>query len=173
MTNPTNPTNPTSPTTTTPAATVKASAIVPCLWFDHQAEEAARFYTSLFARSGVDRVARVDGKVLTVSFHLEGVAFTALNGGPRFPFTEAISLQVMCDGQAEVDRLWAALTEGGSESRCGWLKDRYGLSWQILPDVLPALMSDPDPEKVARVVQALMPMSKLELATLERAYRGE
>jgi predicted 3-demethylubiquinone-9 3-methyltransferase (glyoxalase superfamily) len=150
----------------------KPSSIAPCLWFEHQAEEAALFYTSLFARSGVDRVARVDGRVLTVSFHLEGVAFTALNGA-RAPFTEAISMQVLCDGQAEVDRLWAALTEGGSESRCGWLKDRYGLSWQIVPDALPALMSDPDPARVARVVQAFMPMAKLELEPLLRAHRGE
>lgn len=160
------------------------SRIVPCLWFDSSAEEAAAFYVGLFPGSGIDAVARygsegfehhgkAPGTAMTVAFHLGAHAFTALNGGPRFTFSEAVSFQVMCDDQAEIDRLWSGLTQGGGEeSRCGWLKDRFGLSWQIVPRSLPGMMTDPDPARVARVMQALLPMGKLDLATLERAHRG-
>jgi predicted 3-demethylubiquinone-9 3-methyltransferase (glyoxalase superfamily) len=160
------------------------SKIMPCLWFDSQAEEAASHYVSIFARSGIDGIVRYgkegfehhrrpEGSVMTVAFHLEGQSFTALNGGPLFKFSEAISLQVLCDDQEEIDRLWSRLSEGGSEGRCGWLKDKFGLSWQIVPSVIPTMMLDADSAKVARVTRAFMPMAKLDIATIERAYRGE
>ncbi|MFJ1708059.1 VOC family protein [Kitasatospora sp. NPDC088346] len=148
------------------------------LWFDHQAEEAARFYTSLFADSRIVEVQRYGdvgpgkaGSVMTVVFELGGQRYVALNGGPLFPFTEAISLQVNCDDQAEVDRLWAALTEGGGqESDCGWLKDRYGLSWQITPRRLMELLGDPDRAGAQRAMQAMLRMRKIDIRTLEDAY---
>jgi predicted 3-demethylubiquinone-9 3-methyltransferase (glyoxalase superfamily) len=145
-----------------------------CLWYDSDAEEAARFYTSLLENSRIRAIGRQpDGRVLVVDFELDGVPFQALNGGPVYQLNEACSISVSCDDQAEIDRLWAALLAGGGEeSRCGWLKDRFGLSWQIVPRALATMMTDPDPARVARVVEAFMPMIKLDLAVLEAAYRG-
>jgi predicted 3-demethylubiquinone-9 3-methyltransferase (glyoxalase superfamily) len=141
------------------------------LWFDSQAEEAARFYASVFKDSHLDGATPgPDGKVLMVEFRLAGVPFMALNGGPHFTFNEAISLYVDCNDQAEVDALWEKLSEGGGQGRCGWLKDRYGLSWQIVPSVLGKLMSDP--ERGPRVMQALMQMDKLDIQKLQDAYDG-
>ncbi len=154
--------------------------VTPCLWFDGQAEEAATFYTSLLPDSRVDRVVRSPadtpsgsaGTVLLVEFTLAGNRFTGLNGGPQFPFTEAISLQIDCEDQAEADRLWDALCEGGTPSRCGWLKDRYGLSWQIVPTRLTELLADPDPDRARRAMEAMLPMSRLDIAAIERAADG-
>ncbi len=152
--------------------------ITPFLWFDTQAEAAANFYTSVFANSKVTNVQRYGdagpapaGTVMTVQFVLDGVEFTALNGGPIYAsFTEAISLQVDCQGQAEVDDLWAKLTaDGGEESQCGWLKDKYGLSWQIVPRELLDLIGDPDPGRANRAMQAMMPMSKIEIKAIQDA----
>jgi predicted 3-demethylubiquinone-9 3-methyltransferase (glyoxalase superfamily) len=158
--------------------------ITPYLWFDHQAEEAAEFYVSVFSnRSGADagasKVLSVSrsgeggpgpaGSAMTVSFQLDGHAFVALNGGPEFAFTEAVSFLVDCGTQDEVDYFWDALTEGGEESQCGWLKDRYGLSWQIIPSRLMELIGDPDPGRSQRAVQAMLQMRKIDVATLERA----
>jgi len=150
------------------------------LWFDKDAEEAAKFYTSIFKNSRITAVARYGdagpgpkGSAMTVAFELEGQEFLALNGGPQFKFTEAISLLVTCDSQQEIDELWSTLTAGGQESQCGWLKDRYGLSWQIVPSALPQLLQDPDPAKSARVMQAMLQMKKMDLARLERAHRGQ
>ncbi|MFD9123418.1 VOC family protein [Kitasatospora sp. NPDC059571] len=147
------------------------------LWFDDQAEEAARFYTSLFPDSRITEIQRYGeagpgaaGSVMTVAFELAGQQYVALNGGPLFPFSEAISLQVGCDDQAEVDRLWAALTEGGQESDCGWLKDRYGLSWQITPRRLIELLGDPDPVRAQRVMRAMLRMRKIDIQVLEDAH---
>lgn len=153
------------------------------LWFDNQAEEAARFYTSLFDDSSILEVHRrgegapvpggEQGEVFLVRFQLAGQTYLALNGGPQFPFTEAISLYVDCADQAEVDRLWTALTaDGGQESQCGWLKDKFGLSWQIVPTVLGELMSDPDPERSGRVTKAMLGMRKLDVQGLRDAYDG-
>lgn len=158
----------------------KMSKITPCLWFDSRAEEAAEHYVSIFDHSGIDTISRYckagfehhgrpEGSVMTVQFHLEDQPFMALNGGPLFQFSEAISFQVGCETQAEIDRLWSRLTEGGAEGRCGWLKDKFGLSWQIVPTALFRLMSVP--AKAAAVTRAFMPMTKLDIATLERAYR--
>lgn len=153
--------------------------IRPCLWFDHEAEEAAHFYISLFPGSRILEMSHYGetgpgkpGSVLTVSFELAGTQMLGLNGGPHFKFTEAISLVVDCADQAEVDRLWDALGAGGGYSRCGWLKDRYGLSWQIVPAQLPALLSGPNAEGRKRAMEALMQMSKLDIAVLEKAYAG-
>ena len=157
--------------------------ISPCLWFDRQAEEAARFYVSIFPNSRVEAVTRYgkegfeihgqpEGLVMTVAFRLAGHAFTALNGGPHFTFNEAISLQVACETQEEVDHFWSKLSEGGEEGPCGWLKDRFGLSWQIVPSVLPAMLRDRDAEKTQRVTKAFLQMKKLDIAALERAYEG-
>lgn len=151
--------------------------ITPFLWFDDQAEEAANFYVSLFKNSKIKDVSRYGeagpgpkGKVMVVRFELDGVEFTALNGGPHFKFNEAISLMVNCETQAEVDALWEKLSAGGKTDRCGWLKDRYGLSWQIVPTVLGKLMSDPDREKSGRVMKAMLQMNKLDIRLLEEAY---
>lgn len=151
--------------------------IIPCLWFDNQAEEAASFYVSLFRNSGISSVSRFGegapgpaGSVMTVNFQIDGQELIALNGGPHFNFTEAISLFVNCETQEEVDELWAKLTEGGEEGQCGWLKDRYGLSWQIVPTALGQMLGDPDPEKSQRVMQAMLQMQKLDIAGLRRAY---
>ncbi|HWN22619.1 MAG TPA: VOC family protein [Gaiellaceae bacterium] len=150
--------------------------ITPCLWFDTEGEEAATFYTSVFPNSKIVDVARygsagprTEGTVMTVSFELDGQTFTALNGGPDFTFNEALSLEVSCRDQEEVDRLWNALSEGGEEGPCGWLKDRYGVSWQIIPEVLPELLADPDREKSQRVMAAMLKMGKIEIDALERA----
>jgi predicted 3-demethylubiquinone-9 3-methyltransferase (glyoxalase superfamily) len=146
--------------------------IRPYLWFDTQAEEASEFYVSLFDDSRIEQVMR-SGPVTVVTFRLAGVGFLALDGGPQFRFTEAISMYVDADTQEEIDRLWVALTEdGGEESMCGWLKDRYGLSWQIVPPVLAELLADPDQEKAGRVVQAMLQMRKIDIAQLEDAARG-
>src|SRR4051794_26808412 len=150
------------------------------LWFDNQAEEAAALYTSLFPNSRITDVSRygdagpgAPGSVMTVTFELAGQQFTALNGGPRFPFTEAISLSVDCASQEEVDELWDKLTaDGGEESQCGWLKDRYGLSWQIVPRRLSELLTDPDPARANRAMQAMLGMRKLDVKALEDAANG-
>lgn len=145
-----------------------AQKITTFLWFDGQAEEAARFYAETFPNSKL-----VSVSPMVVVFELEGQRFMGLNGGPQFKFNEAISLFVDCENQAEVDRLWdRLLSGGGSPSQCGWLKDKFGLSWQIVPKALMQLMSDPDPEKAGRVMQAMLKMSKIVVADLERAHRG-
>ncbi|HVO61728.1 MAG TPA: VOC family protein [Terriglobales bacterium] len=150
--------------------------ITPFLWFDRQAEEAAKFYVSIFRNSRIGKVSRYGdagpgpkGSVMVISFELEGQEFTALNGGPQFKFTPAISLMVHCDTQQQVDEFWEKLSEGGRKDRCGWLQDKYGLSWQIVPTALPRLMSTPDREKANRVMQAMLKMDKLDIAALERA----
>jgi predicted 3-demethylubiquinone-9 3-methyltransferase (glyoxalase superfamily) len=150
--------------------------IAPCLWFDTEGEEAARFYTSVFPNSRIVDVAhygaagpRPEGTVMAVSFELDGQKFVALNGGPQFTFDEAISFQVSCETQAEVDGFWSTLSAGGEEGPCGWLKDKYGLSWQIVPTALIELLGDPDREKSQRVMGAMMKMKKIEIDVLERA----
>ncbi|HKI06687.1 MAG TPA: VOC family protein [Thermoanaerobaculia bacterium] len=150
------------------------------LWFDNNAEEAMNLYTSIFKNSKILNVVRYGeagpgpkGTVMNGVFELEGQQFMALNGGPHFKFTEAISLFVSCESQEEVDELWEKLTaDGGAPSQCGWLKDKFGLSWQIIPTTLMELMSDPDPEKSKRVMQAMLQMSKIDVAALKRAYDG-
>jgi predicted 3-demethylubiquinone-9 3-methyltransferase (glyoxalase superfamily) len=162
-----------------------ASKIVPCLWFDSQGEEAARFYTELFPKSRITHIARYPeagkevhgrqpGSVLTVSFELAGQPFTALNGGPHFKFNEAVSLQIMCEDQKEVDHYWGALTAGGpvEAQQCGWVKDRYGLSWQIIPKAFLEMMASKDAAAVERAFAAMMNMKKLDLPTLQRAFNG-
>jgi predicted 3-demethylubiquinone-9 3-methyltransferase (glyoxalase superfamily) len=153
--------------------------ITPFLWFDTQAEEAARFYVSIFNNSRIVKTVRYGeagpgpaGSVMTVAFELNGVPFTALNGGPLFDFSEAVSFVVNCQSQAEVDSLWQKLSAGGQPGRCGWLKDKYGLSWQVVPTVLPALLSDPDAARAQRTMQAMLKMDKLDIAALERAHSG-
>jgi predicted 3-demethylubiquinone-9 3-methyltransferase (glyoxalase superfamily) len=150
--------------------------ITPFLWFDTEGEEAAKFYTSVFPNSKIVDVARYgsagprpEGTVMTVSFELDGQKFVALNGGPEFTFNEAISFEVSCKDQKEVDDFWRKLSEGGEEGPCGWLKDRYGVSWQIVPTVLVELLAGPDREKSQRVMQAMLKMKKIEVAELERA----
>ena len=150
-----------------------------CLWFDHEAEEAAALYVSLIPNSRILEISRYGeagpgkpGSVLTVSFDLGGVQYVALNGGPIFKFTEAISLSVDCADQEEVDRLWEKLGAGGVYSHCGWLKDRYGLSWQIIPTSLPQLVGGPDKAGAKRAMEAMLQMGKLDIAVLEAAYRG-
>jgi predicted 3-demethylubiquinone-9 3-methyltransferase (glyoxalase superfamily) len=151
--------------------------ITPFLWFNDQAEEAMNFYTAIFKNSRIVSVSRYgeggpgpQGSVMTATFELDGQEFMALNGGPLFSFTEAISFFVNCETQAEVDALWAKLTEGGEESQCGWLKDKFGLSWQIVPSVLGELLNDPDPEKAQRVMHAMLQMKKIDIAGLRAAY---
>ena len=158
--------------------------IAPCLWFDTEAEEAAKFYVSIFKNSKITTVARFPdegkeihgkdaGSVMTVAFELAGQSFVALNGGPQFKFDEAISFQVYCENQDEVDCFWSRLTEGGEEGPCGWLKDRYGLSWQVVPVALLEMMLDRDASKSARVMKAFMQMKKFDIEALKRAYEGE
>jgi predicted 3-demethylubiquinone-9 3-methyltransferase (glyoxalase superfamily) len=147
--------------------------ITPFLWYDNNAEEAANFYASIFKGAQVLNVNRVDGKVLTVNFEIAGQRFMALNGGPLFPFTEAFSIFVSCDTQEEVDEYWNKLLAGGTASRCGWLKDRYGLSWQIIPKALMELMGDPDLKKSNAVFQAMMKMDKIIIADLKKAHEGK
>ena len=153
--------------------------ITPFLWFDDQAEEAMNFYVSVFKNSKVGNVTRYGdagpgpkGSVMTASFELEGQQFTALNGGPRFKFTEAVSFVVSCETQDEVDELWERLSEGGQTQQCGWLKDKFGLSWQIVPIALMELMSDPDPRRSRRVMEAMLQMTKIDIAKLRQAYEG-
>jgi predicted 3-demethylubiquinone-9 3-methyltransferase (glyoxalase superfamily) len=144
--------------------------ITSCLWFDGQAEEAARFYTGIFKNSRIKKVGHAQGKVLTVQFTLEGQEFLALNGGPLYKFTPAISLIVNCKTQKEVDRMWDKLSAGGREVKCGWVTDKFGVSWQVVPTVLGKLMSDPDPARSGRVMQALLQMEKLDIKALKKAY---
>ena len=148
--------------------------IVTCLWMDNWIEDAVNLYVSLFKNSKITNVAHYgDGRVLTINFELEGQRYMALNGGPNFPFTEAVSLFVNCVDQAEVDRYWNALTaNGGKESQCGWLKDRFGLSWQIIPDALPRLLGGPDKAGAQRAMQAMLQMQRISVAGLEKAYAG-
>jgi predicted 3-demethylubiquinone-9 3-methyltransferase (glyoxalase superfamily) len=154
--------------------------ITPYLWFDHQAEEAANFYCSIFPNSEITSVTRngeggpgAPGSAMSLTFVLDGQAFIALNGGPHFQFNEAVSFFVPCETQAEVDRLWNALTaDGGEESMCGWLKDKYGLSWQIVPNALMELMQDEDAAKAQRVMQAMLQMRKIDIQALQEAYAG-
>ncbi len=150
--------------------------LTPCLWFDTEGEEAATFYTSVFPNSRIVHVARYgsagprpEGTVMTVSFELDGQKFLALNGGSEFTFNEAISFQVSCENQEEVDAFWSGLSEGGEEGRCGWLKDKFGVSWQIVPTALPRLLGGPDGEASQRVMQAMLKMKKIEIDALERA----
>jgi predicted 3-demethylubiquinone-9 3-methyltransferase (glyoxalase superfamily) len=151
-----------------------------CLWFDGQAEEAADYYTSIFKNSKLGKVGRyteagprTPGSVLAVEFELNGQKFVALNGGPEFKFNEAISFQIFCADQDELDYYWNKLTEAGEEVACGWLKDKYGVSWQIIPTGLIELISDPDPEKAKRATEAMLAMTKLDLAAVQRAHAGE
>ena len=147
--------------------------VTPFLWFDDNAEEAMQFYTSILPSSRIVSSRRgPDGKFFTGTFELDGQEFMALNGGPHFKFTEAISLFVRCATQDEVDDLWRKLSDGGEESQCGWLKDRYGLSWQIIPNALEELLGDPDPEKAGRVMQAMLQMGKIDIEKLKEAYEG-
>jgi predicted 3-demethylubiquinone-9 3-methyltransferase (glyoxalase superfamily) len=164
---------------------MRSIQITPCLWFDDQAEEAARFYTGIFRNSKMTNVSRYGeagheihgrpaGSVMTVAFELNGQAFTALNGGPVFKFNEAISLQVPCDTQEEVDYYWNMLSEGGDKQaqQCGWLKDKYGVSWQVFPEILVEMMNDADKKKSGRVMEAMLRMKKIDIGELQRAYAG-
>jgi predicted 3-demethylubiquinone-9 3-methyltransferase (glyoxalase superfamily) len=153
--------------------------ITPFLWFDTQAEEAARFYTSVFKNSKIKTITYYGdagpgpkGSVLTVAFELDGNDFVALNGGPAFKFCEAVSMEIECKNQDEVDYYWERLSAGGEKVECGWLKDRYGLSWQVTPKVLPEMLADKDPQKADRVMSAMLEMKKIDIASLERAYSG-
>ena len=163
----------------------KIQKISPCLWFDDQGEEAASFYTSIFKNSKITEIARYGeagrehhgkepGSVMTVAFELDGQKFTALNGGPIFKFNEAVSFQVYCESQEELDYFWEKLSDHGDENaqQCGWLKDGFGVSWQIVPAILPELLQDPDPAKGQRVMAALMQMKKLDIAALKKAHQG-
>jgi len=158
--------------------------VTPCLWFDTQAEEAAKFYCGIFKNSkitsishfpdaGQDVHGKPAGSVMVVAFEIDGQPFTALNGGPQFKFDEAISFQVACDNQDEIDYFWSKLSEGGQEGPCGWLKDKFGLSWQVFPSAMPKWLMDPDKAKPARVMNAFMKMKKLDVAAIERAYEGK
>jgi predicted 3-demethylubiquinone-9 3-methyltransferase (glyoxalase superfamily) len=150
--------------------------LTPCLWFDTEGEDAAKFYTSIFPSSRIVKTSyygsagpRPEGSVMTVEFELDGRRFVALNGGPQYTFSEAISFQVDCETQEEVDEYWAKLSEGGEEGPCGWLKDKFGLSWQIVPSALPRLLGDPDREKAQRVMAAMLKMRKIQIDELEAA----
>jgi predicted 3-demethylubiquinone-9 3-methyltransferase (glyoxalase superfamily) len=144
--------------------------VTPFLWFDHQAEEAMNFYVSVFKNSKVLNVHRADGRVMTVTFELDGQQFIALNAGPHYKFTEAISFFINCETQEEVDTFWERLSEGGEKSQCGWLKDKWGLSWQVVPKALTRLMGDPDPVKSKAVLDAMLKMKKIVIADLQQAY---
>ena len=153
--------------------------LTPFLWFDNQAEQAAKFYASIFKNSKIEKITRYGeagpgpkGSVMTVAFELDGQAFIALNGGPHYKFTEAVSFVVDCKSQKEVDEFWAKLSAGGEEGPCGWLKDKYGLSWQVVPTVLSELLGDADRAKANRVMQAMLKMKKIVIADLQHAYRG-
>jgi predicted 3-demethylubiquinone-9 3-methyltransferase (glyoxalase superfamily) len=157
--------------------------VTPCLWFDTQAEEAANFYTSVFANSRIKQISRYGnagqdvhgkqaGSVMMVAFELEGQTFSALNGGPQFKFSEAISFQVMCDSQDEIDHFWEKLSDGGREGPCGWLKDKYGLSWQVVPSALPQLISQSSGDARDRIMSAVMKMKKFDLEALKQAQAG-
>jgi predicted 3-demethylubiquinone-9 3-methyltransferase (glyoxalase superfamily) len=165
---------------------INAQKITPCLWFDDRAEEAARFYTSVFRDSKIKRTAHYgkegyeihgmpEGTVMVVEFEIEGQTFTALNGGPLFKFNEAISFQVNCETQEELDYYWGRLSEGGDEKaqQCGWLKDKYGVSWQVIPKVMAELLSDSHSEKSQRAMKAMLQMKKIDIETIKRAYEGQ
>jgi predicted 3-demethylubiquinone-9 3-methyltransferase (glyoxalase superfamily) len=163
---------------------IAASKINPCLWFDTQAEDAAKFYCSVFKNSRMGRISRyvnegheihgkAAGSVMAVEFEIDGQRFAALNGGPHFKFNEAVSFQVHCEDQEEVDYFWRKLSEGGTEGPCGWLKDKYGLSWQVVPEVLFEMLMDPDQTKSQRVTKAFLQMKKFNIAALKRAYAGK
>jgi predicted 3-demethylubiquinone-9 3-methyltransferase (glyoxalase superfamily) len=159
---------------------VKSSKLKPFLWFDDQAEEAAKFYTSIFRDSRIGRVARFPegsprpaGMVMTAEFQIEGQDFVALNGGPEFKFTEAVSFSIACDSQEEVDYYWDRLVAGGTPVQCGWLKDRFGLSWQVTPTLLDELLTDKDAAKAQRVMEAMLKMVKIDLPTLQKAAEGK
>jgi predicted 3-demethylubiquinone-9 3-methyltransferase (glyoxalase superfamily) len=163
---------------------IATQRIMPCLWFDTEAEEAANFYCSVFKNSRINTIGRYGkegfekhgkkaGSVMVVAFELEGQKFVALNGGPQFKFSEAISFQIHCDSQKEVDYFWSKLTQGGEEGPCGWLKDRFGLSWQVVPTALIEMVSDKDPAKVQRVTKAFLQMKKFDIDALRRAYEGQ
>ena len=165
---------------------ITSQSLVPCLWFDTQAEEAARFYTGIFKNSSIGTISRYGeaghevhgrptGTVMTVEFELNGQTFTALNGGPHFKFNEAISFQIMCKDQAEVDHYWNKLSQGGDPAaqQCGWLKDKYGLSWQVIPTVLLEMLTDSDRERSGRAMEAMLQMKKLDIAELKRAFEGK
>jgi predicted 3-demethylubiquinone-9 3-methyltransferase (glyoxalase superfamily) len=161
-------------------STLNTQQIVPFLWFDNNAEEAVTLYTSLFENSRITGMARYgkegpgpEGRVMTISFELNGTAFSAINGGPHFKFTEAISFVINCNTQQEVDHYWTSLLEGGSASQCGWLKDKFGLSWQIVPTILPKLLQSGEPIKSGRMMKAMMKMVKLDIKELQDAYNGE
>jgi len=154
--------------------------LTPCLWFDFNADEAVEHYLAIFKNGKVlevthygDAVPSLEGKVLTMRFVIEGQEFLALNGGPQFPFTEAISIAIDCADQAEVDRLWARLSEGGSTGRCGWLKDKFGLSWQIVPRAMMDMLKNPDTAKAQRAMSAMMTMTRLDIAALRAAFEGQ
>src|SRR5262247_3405875 len=157
-----------------------AKKITPCLWFDTQAEEAAKFYASVFKNSKIGKISRYGkegfeihgkkaGTVMTVEFEIEGQEFLALNGGPHFKFNEAVSFQIHCETQAEIDHFWSKLAEGGAESRCGWLKDKFGLSWQVIPIALPQLLGGENAETAGRVMKAMLQMGKIDIVALQRA----
>lgn len=163
---------------------VDGQKINPCLWFDTEAEEAAKFYCSVFRNSRMGRISRYvnkgqeihgkeAGSVMAVEFEIAGQKFAALNGGPHFKFTEAVSFQVHCQDQDEVDYFWKKLSAGGTEGPCGWLKDKYGLSWQVVPEVLFEMLLDPDQKKAERVTKAFLQMKKFDIASLNRAYAGK
>ena len=163
-------------------ATIKQK-ISPCLWFDTQAEDAARFYTSVFKNSAITQISRygkagqevhgkAPGSVMVVAFEIEGLAFTALNGGPQFKFDEAVSFQVMCDSQDEIDYFWSKLSAGGQEGPCGWLKDKFGLSWQVVPAELPQMLTGGDGAQLDRMMTAILSMKKFDLGALKRAHAG-
>lgn len=158
--------------------------ITPFLWYDDKAEEAANSYVSVFKNSKIGRITRYDeagakaagrpkGTVMTIEFQLDGQDFVALNGGPHFKFTEAVSFVVNCETQEEVDKFWEKLSDGGQEVQCGWLKDKYGLSWQVVPTVLSEMLQDKDPAKSQRVMKAMLQMKKLDIKTLKQAYEGQ
>jgi len=157
-----------------------ATRITPCLWFDSQAEEAVKFYASVFKNSKIGKIShygkegfevhgRKAGTVMTVEFEIEGQKFVALNGGPHFQFNEAVSFQIHCETQAEIDHFWSKLTEGGKEQPCGWVKDRFGLSWQVIPNALPQMLMDENSEKAQRVMKSMLQMRKIDLDALKRA----
>jgi predicted 3-demethylubiquinone-9 3-methyltransferase (glyoxalase superfamily) len=164
-------------------ATIKQK-ISPCLWFDTQAEDAAKFYTSVFKNSAIKQISRYGkagqdvhgkepGSVMVVAFEIEGQTFTALNGGPQFTFDEAVSFQVMCESQDEIDHFWSRLSEGGREGPCGWLKDKFGLSWQVVPSALPQMLSESDGARLDRMMSAILRMKKFDLEALKRAHAGQ
>lgn len=164
-------------------STIKQQKITPCLWFDTQAEEAAKFYTSIFENSRIKRISRYGkagrevhgkeaGSVMVVEFEIEGQTFIALNGGPQFKFDEAVSFQVFCESQEEIDYFWSKLSRGGKEGSCGWLKDKFGLSWQVVPSVLPQMMTDADGAKSDRIMNAVLKMKKFDVDALQRANAG-